>query len=276
MSYFYLRKNFSYWERMLPKFKDEGGIFMTDSGAFSFMGKYDEDDPECDKYRTEEFWLPYLHEYLDWINKNEKYIFSVVNLDLDMLVGEDVVDKWNRMYFEPLEKRGIQVIYVAHPTDRRNSFERLRHYCMRYSYVGANQSDKGNAAKIYQLIRQHKCRIHGFAWTDINLLKHYPFFSADSVTWLGGVRFGTTYDYDGKNFHTFDYKHKFIRKSRRLKYEKAGVDFQEVTKREERKNINRMNLIGWMGFRKEFMKMANLKLHNKVVAAYERDYRKKD
>ena len=245
---------------------------MTDSGAFSFMGKYDPDSPECDKYRTEEFWLPYLNEYLEWIKSHREYIFSVVNLDLDMLVGEDVVDKWNRMYFEPLEREGIQVIYVSHPTDRRNSFERLRQYCMRYEYVGANQSDKGNAARIYQMVKHYDRRIHGFAWTEFELLKHYPFFSVDSVTWLGGVRFGTTYDYDGKNFRTLDYKHKYLRKARRLKYEQAGIDYDEVTKREERKNINRMNLLGWMGFRKEFLKMANLKLHNKTVDNYERKH----
>lgn len=244
---------------------------MTDSGAFSFMGKYDADDPECAKFRSEAFWLPYLKEYLAWIEANKEYIFSVVNLDLDMLVGEDVVDKWNRLYFEPLSKKGLQVIYVAHPTDRHSSFERLRHYCTKYPYVGVNQSDKGNAAKIYQLIKAHHCRVHGFAWTDINLLRRYPFFSVDSVTWLGGVRFGTTYNYDGKNFSTIDYKHKYRRKANRLKYEHAGVDWEEV-KKETRININKMNLLGWIGFRKEFMKMANLKLWNKIVATYERKH----
>ena len=268
VSYFYLRKNLSYYERLLPIFKKEGGIFMTDSGAFSFMGKYDESDPEFDKYRTEEFWLPYLNEYIGWIKAHRGYIFSVANLDLDMLVGEDVVNKWNRDYFEPLEKSGLQVVYVAHPTDKRNSMDRLRQYCKRYSYVGANQSEKANALKIFHLVKQYKCRLHGFAWTELNLLKRHPFFSADSVTWLGGVRFGTTYDYDGKNFRTLDYKHKYLRKARRLKYEQGGVDFEKVTTTEERKNINRMNLLGWMGFRKEYLKAANLKLHNKKVSYY--------
>lgn len=245
---------------------------MTDSGAFSFMGKYDPDSPEFAKYKTEEFWIPYLTEYLNWIKAHKEYIFSVVNLDLDMLVGENIVDKWNRLYFEPLEKEGLQVIYVAHPTDRSTSFERLSDYCKRYSYVGANQSDKKNAARIYQLVKHYHRRIHGFAWTEFELLKRYPFFSVDSVTWLGGVRFGTTYNYDGKNFTTIDYKHKYRRKANRLKYEDAGIDYSKVTKTEERKNINKMNLLGWLGFRKEFLKMANLKLHNKKVAEYERKH----
>lgn len=269
VSYFYIRKNLSYWEKMLPKFKEEGGIFMTDSGAFSFMGKFKEGTPEYDKMGTEEFWLPYLNEYLDWVKAHKEYIFSVANLDLDKIVGYDVVDKWNKKYFEPLEKDGIQVVYVAHEiTNSKEVVQRLKHYCEKYSYVGINQTWKALTPQVYQMIKRYNVRVHGFAWTEFNLLKHYPFFSVDSVTWLGGVRFGTTYDYDGKNFSTIDYKHKYRRKSKRLKYERAGVDFSKVTKTEERKNINKMNLLGWLGFRKEFLKMANLKLHNKKVSEY--------
>ena len=254
---------------MLPLLKKDGGIFMTDSGAFSFMGKFPEGSDEYEEAQHEEFWTPYLESYTKWIREHKEYIFSVANLDLDTIVGKRIVDKWNKEYFEPLEKEGIQVVYVAHESDEQPSIVgRLREYCQRYEYVGVNQAHKDKAAQIYQLIKMYHRRIHGFAWTELGLIKHYPFFSVDSVTWLGGVRFGTTYDYDGKNFRTLDYKHKYLRKAHRLKYEKAGVDFEQVTKKEERKNINKMNLLGWLGFRKEYLKAANLKLHNKVVATY--------
>lgn len=269
VSYFYIKKNLSYYDRMLPVFKSERGIFMTDSGAFSFMGLFREGSEEYEKSRTEEFWIPYIEEYISWIKEHKKYIFSVANLDLDKIVGTDIVDKWNKKYFEPLEKEGIQVVYVAHETDTVTFMHRLKTYCKRYKYVGANQSQKRYAPQIYQLIKQYGVRIHGFAWTELDLLKHYPFFSADSVTWLGGVRFGTTYDYDGKNFRTLDYKKKYLRKSRKMKYISNGINFDEVLS-EDRKSINKMNLLGWMGFRKEFLKMANLKLHNKTVNRYER------
>ena len=269
VSYFYIQKNLSYYDKMLPLLKKDGGIFMTDSGAFSFMGKFPEGSDEYEEAQHEEFWIPYLESYTKWIREHKEYIFSVANLDLDTIVGKRIVDKWNREYFEPLEKEGIQVVYVAHESDEQPSIVgRLREYCQRYEYVGINQAHKGKAAQIYQLIKMYHRRIHGFAWTELGLIKHYPFFSVDSVTWLGGVRFGTTYDYDGKNFRTLDYKHKYLRKAHRIKYEKAGVDFEQVTKKEERKNINKMNLLGWLGFRKEYLKAANLKLHNKVVATY--------
>lgn len=272
VSYFYIRKNLSYWDRMLPVFKSEGGIFMTDSGAFSFMGKFSEESDEYEKMQTEEFWLPYLNDYIAWIRKYKDYIFCAANLDLDRIVGFDIVDKWNKEYFEPLEKEtGVQIVYVAHESAESDAdfMPRFKEYCRKYKYVGANQTWKNYAAQIYQTVKHYKVRIHGFAWTQLDLLKHYPFFSADSVTWLGGVRFGTTYDYDGKNFSTIDYKHKYRRKARKVKYIKAGVDYEEVLK-ETRININKMNLLGWMGFRQEFLKMANLKLHNKTVNNYER------
>lgn len=269
VSYFYIQKNLSYYDKMLPLLKKDGGIFMTDSGAFSFMGKFPEGSDEYEEAQHEEFWIPYLESYTKWIREHKEYIFSVANLDLDTIVGKRIVDKWNKKYFEPLEKEGIQVVYVAHESDEQPSIVgRLREYCQRYEYVGVNQAHKDKAAQIYQLIKMYHRRIHGFAWTELGLIKHYPFFSVDSVTWLGGVRFGTTYDYDGKNFRTLDYKHKYLRKAHRLKYEKGGVDFEQVTKKEERKNINKMNLLGWLGFRKEYLKAANLKLHNRVVASY--------
>lgn len=271
VSYFYIRKNLAYYEKMLPKLKEEGGIFMTDSGAFSLMGMFSEDSPEYEKMKTESFWEDYLNEYVSWVKAHEQYIFSAVNLDLDKIVGEDVVNKWNKEYFEPLEKEGIQMIYVAHETDKTSFIERLREYCKLYPYVGANQREKDNYIQIYQMVKAHRRRIHGFAWTQFNLLQECPFFSVDSVTWLGGVRFGTTYDYDGKNFSTIDYKHKFHRKVRKVKYIAAGIDYKGI-ENESRHEINKMNLLGWMGFRVEFLKMANMKLLNKEVSFYERKH----
>ena len=60
---------------------------MTDSGAFSFMGKFHEGTPEFDKMSTEEFWIPYLEEYVAWLREHKDYIFCAANLDIDKLVG---------------------------------------------------------------------------------------------------------------------------------------------------------------------------------------------
>ena len=268
VSYFYLRKSLPYYEEALKVIYKDGGIFMTDSGAFSFMG-----DDVTDEMKEEKYWIPYLNEYTAWIRAHKQYIYVAANLDIETIVGRKLVEKWNREYFEPLEKEGINIVYVAHADGNENTaLEGFKIYCRKYKYVGVNQSQKKDASKFYQLAKQHNVRVHGFAWTELGLVTKYPFASLDSTTWLGGVRYGTTYNYDGKNFKTIDYKHKFRRKANRIKYEAAGIDYSGVTAREDRLEINKMNLLGWMGFRKEYLKMANLKLHTNTVDKYERKH----
>ena len=264
-----MRKSLSYYEKeVFPLIERDRGIFMTDSGAFSFMAKY-EGDPRVEK---EDFWLPYLEEYVEWLRKWKEHIFVAANLDLDVLVGHNIVKKWNKKYFEPLEREGLQIVYVAHADKDDKGDSALRcfeEYCKKYRYVGINQSQKKEASKFYQLAKMYHTRVHGFAWTELRLLKKFPFFSVDSTSWLSGVRYGTTYDDDGKNFRNFDSKHKGIRKTRRIKYLREGINEENLLS-EERVAINQMNLLGWMGFRREYLKMANLKLHNKFVTHYER------
>lgn len=271
VSYFYIRKSLKYYDETLSSLKKNGGIFMTDSGAFSFMG-----GEITDEMRTEKYWLPYLEEYVEWLKKHKEFIFVAANLDLDVVLGHDVVRKWNKKYFEPLEKEGLHIVYVAHEDYENGDPHAIHHfkeYCAKYQYVGINQRHKDYASRFYQIAKMYHVRVHGFAWTELGICKKYPFFSNDSTTWLGGVRYGTTYDYDGKNFKTIDYTKKHVRKAKRLKYERhAGIKLDDVTKREDRISINRMNLLGWLGFRREYVKMANLKLHTRKVADYERKY----
>lgn len=269
VSYFYIKKSISFYEDNARFLKKEGGLFMTDSGAFSFMG-----GEMKDEMYTEAYWLPYLEEYVAWLRKNKDYIYVAANLDLDVVVGRDVVRKWNKKYFEPLEKEGLQIVYVAHEEEQDpHAIQHFKEYCSKYKYVGINQRHKEYASRFYQIAKMYHVRVHGFAWTELAICKKYPFFSSDSTTWLGGVRYGTTYDYDGKNFRTIDYKKKYMRKAKRIKYERhANIKIEDVTQREDRVSINRMNLLGWLGFRREYIKMANLKLHSKKVVDYERKY----
>lgn len=269
VSYFYIRKSLSYYDdEALPLLKKDGGVFMTDSGAFSFMAA-----GETEAMLKEEYWIPYLEEYVEWLKKHKDLIYCAANLDLDKVVGREVVAKWNKKYFEPLEKEGIDIVYVAHEDeDLRDPYgiEHFKGYCKKYKYVGINQSQKKHASRFYQIAKEHNVRVHGFAWTELRIVKVYPFASLDSTTWLGGVRYGATYLDDGKNFQALDMEKKYRRKASRIKYEKRGVIFDNVTKREKRIDINKMNLIGWLGFRREYLKMANLKLHTKTVNNYVR------
>ena len=178
VSYYYMRKSLPYYEKVLDELQKCGGLFMTDSGAFSFMGGVGADISEM---TSEKYWIPYLTEYVDWLRAHKDKIFCAANLDLDKLVGRDVVRRWNEEYFEPLEKEGLQIVYVAHEDEGDpHAIKHFREYCKRYRYVGVNQTHKDYAVKFYQAAKEHNVRVHGFAWTELNILKHYPFFSSDS------------------------------------------------------------------------------------------------
>lgn len=273
VSYFYLRKRKREFEEViLPRIKENGGLFMTDSGGFSFIeGLTLEQAGESEK---EEYWLEYLEEYVAWLKEWKDYIFVAANLDLDKVVSREAVNKWNKKYFEPLEK-DLNIVYVAHKDPEgvyadKTGLKRLREYCNKYDYVGVNQGFKDQTGFVYEIARNTKTRIHGFAWTSIPLLKVHPHFSVDSTTWLGGVRYGTTYRYDGANAKVLDYKKKNRSRMPTKNFCKINkINFAKVLA-DDRVEINRYNLLGWLGFRWEYLKAANLKLKNRNASFYER------
>lgn len=265
-SYEYIKGRESFYEDLLLRLRDDNGLFMIDSGAFSFMGR-----TITEEMCTEEFWLPHVEKYVEYLDEHIANIFTAVNMDLDKIVGKDIVRKWNEKYFEPLEKKGLTVCYVSH--ESKEDPYGLRHfeeYCKKYRYVGVNQRQKGHAAKFFHLADRYRVRTHGFAWTQFDLCKQYPFFSVDSVTYQTGALYGNTFVYDGKNFKKHLSGKKYYRKVRRRENEKyADIAFEDIYGEEEDRNaVTKMNLIAWMGFRSEYLKAANLKLKTKYVGEY--------
>jgi hypothetical protein len=101
------------------------------------------------------------------------------------------------------------------------------------------------------------------------LLKSYPHFSVDSTTWLGGSKYGTSYVYDGKNAKTKDFKNKYIRKADKQLCEKIGISLDDLVA-EKRSAVNRYNLEGWKGFRREYIRYANTKLWTEAPHYYDK------
>lgn len=275
VSYHYLRKRKKIFENeILPRIKDNGGLFMTDSGGFSFISSM----AQTAEMEESSYWSDYLEEYAQWLLDWKDYIFVAANLDLDNIVGREAVNQWNSEYFEPLEQY-MNIVYVAHRDeldiyDDTQGFKRLKEYCKKYQYVGINKKWKENATKAYQIAKTTNTRIHGFAWTSIPMLKSQPHFSVDSSTWAGGARYGTTYYYDGKNFKVIDLKNKFRRKQMTKKYtmnQTGMVDFDSLLKKESNKAIHSLNLNGWKGARREYIRSANTKLKTKPISFYEKN-----
>lgn len=270
-SYHYISKNFDRYENhILPTIKENRGLFMTDSGAFSFFhGEI------SDEFYTAKYWEPYIERYCAWLEENAKYIYCAANMDLDVFLGRERIDYWDKKYFKPLEKL-LQVVYIAHGHSDPKYHDqygthRLEHHLRKHDYVGLGSSlmvkRKGFDSRFFQLARAYKGRIHAFGWTSMPRLNQYPFFSVDSTTWLGGVRYGTSYIYDGANFTTRDHKHKYMRVGDKVFCRDNGIDYEALV-REERYAINQYNLTGWKGARNDFIKVANTKLWNKPTGFY--------
>ena len=125
MSYHYICNKHINMEK---RFADEKNIrLFIDSGAHTYQN-----DPKYSEYGVD-YWEDHLKKYLRWAERNKKYIFAIANFDFENMVGDEVVNRWNREYFEPFMLRtGIPVCFVWH----QNSYEDWDFYCKRYPYVG--------------------------------------------------------------------------------------------------------------------------------------------
>lgn len=182
MSYEYLRTKGS---RQLKQYHDIS--LFIDSGAFTYMS-----NPQYTEYTIEQ-WEQHIHSYLSWARKHKDSIFGIAELDLQYLVGIEVVTEWRRKYFEPfMLETGIPVCFIYHDEgkDVWNSM------CQRYPYVGfsavsdENSRDLSEFKEMLKVAEKHNSLTHGFGMTKTSLLPELPFYTVDSTTWLVGLQYG--------------------------------------------------------------------------------------
>lgn len=184
MSYHYIQSK----HIDMRRFQDSDVRLFIDSGAHTYQN-----DP---KYAdlTLEYWESHLAKYLRWVEKNRDYIFAIASFDFENLVGAEVVDRWNKEYFEPFMLRtGIPVCFVWH----QNSYQTWEYYCQRYPYVGfSSVNTEGVAIDLSEYreklktAEKHDSLVHGFGMTRTNMLTELPFYTSDSTTWLVGLQYG--------------------------------------------------------------------------------------
>lgn len=185
ISYHYIQKK----HLSTKKYEDMGIKFFIDSGAFTYMS-----NPEYSEYTVEQ-WEEQIPRYLNWIEKHRSVVFAFANLDLEFLVGGDVVQRWNEEYFEPFMLRtGIPVCFVHHGEDSKFTWEQ---YCKRYPYVGMSWggvSQQDNSLQLgiehLKVAEKYDTLVHGMAMTNTSLLTKLPFYTTDSTTWLVGLQYG--------------------------------------------------------------------------------------
>lgn len=159
---------------------------FIDSGAFT----YQMDASFRDK--TPEFWESQIKRYLSWAEKNRDYIFAIANLDIENIVGGELVKKWNEQYFEPFMLRtGIPICFIWHPENTILSWEQ---YCQRYPYVGLTtvlgSSGFNEMSDMLKTAEKYRTLVHGMGMTQTSILPKLPFYTVDSTSWKAGFRYG--------------------------------------------------------------------------------------
>ena len=208
MSYHYLQKS---RVPLNKKYGDLGIKIFIDSGAYTYQS-----DPKYLEY-TKEDWEKQIVQYLNWAKRNKDCIFAIANLDLENLLGVEVVREWNEKYFEPfMLETGIPVCFIWHPICGDDGWER---YCARYPYVGLSWvSDDGTDLDLayginkLKVAEKYNSLVHGMGMTRTALLPKLPFYTVDSTTWKSGFRYGQLAVWNGKRVQ-LKYKQDFETKA---------------------------------------------------------------
>lgn len=178
--------------------------FLIDSGAHTFI-------TDWQKFMgwTRKQFEEYVENYVKWIRANRQYVSAVVEFDIDHTLnmvlagnqhsqlGASIIESWQKEYFIPLQKLGIDVIYVWHEPRRMEGWEEM---CGRFDYVGLPGyfSSEADFNKYMTVARRYTTRVHGFAATKQLDFRDIQWYSIDSITWKTGEMYGTLIDWDSK------------------------------------------------------------------------------
>lgn len=146
---------------------------------------------------------------------------NVYFVNLDVLPGnfgiyptkhqreESASKGWTNM--EYMEMHGIKVIHVFH---QHEDFEILKRLMKVQEYIGISpandESQKSKnewMAKCFSIVKTNvKC--HGFAVTSVPTLLKFPFFSADSSSWVQGAKYAAIPTFKNGKMNSIRYKDK--------------------------------------------------------------------
>lgn len=183
MSYEYLKGK---GRQALKKYPDMH--LFIDSGAYTYQV-----DPQYESWTIEQ-WEQQIETYLAWAKKHKDSIFAIADLDLQYVVGSDIVYEWRKRYFEPfMLETGIPVCFIYHD----EGLDQWEYMCKRYPYVGLSlaidkQQADGEAqlCEMFRIAEKYNSLCQGMASTNTALLTQYPFYTVDSTTWNVGLKYG--------------------------------------------------------------------------------------
>lgn len=205
VSYHYLKKP-SELIKLLEGYEPKR--IIIDSGAFSVWSNGGSIDIEQ--------YAKFCVELKEILSPNIK--LTIVNLDVlpgkwgfvpsKEEIAKSAEEGWKNMEF--LESKGLEVMHIFHQHEDWVILDKL----MKHSnYIGispandvANKTKQTWMNKVFSRVRD-KVRTHGFAVTSCNQLYDYPYYSADSSSWISPARYGMIPIIDDKYLiRSFSYK----------------------------------------------------------------------
>ena len=188
VSYHYIKKPQELF-KLLNGYEPER--IMIDSGAFSVWSNGGSIN---------------LENYAEFCVELKKILssnieFNIVNLDVlpgkwGFVPSKEEIAKsaelgWKNM--EYLESKGLKVIHIFHQHEDWSILDKLVKHS---DYIGISPAnDVSNNEKqkwmkqVFSRIK-NKVKTHGFAVTSYNQLYNYPYYSADSSSWITPARYG--------------------------------------------------------------------------------------
>ena len=179
-SYFYV-KDIPIKERI-----KQYGLFLLDSGAFTFLSK--------EKARAGVDWDEYVESYAKYITDNDIKLF--MELDIDLLVG---LKKVEMLRYKLERMTGKKPIPVWHKGRGKEGFIRM---CENYPYVAVGGIVTHEIPRhIYEKMfpwfintaHKHGAKIHGLGVSTETGIRKVKFDSVDNTDWTYGAKCGFIY-----------------------------------------------------------------------------------
>lgn len=176
--------------------------FMVDSGAHTLITSWDKF-----KHWTRKMFDDYVEEYARWLHDNRQYLSCAVEVDIDFtlnmilagnensMLGPKIVEGWQKAHFEPLQKKGLDIVYCWHTQRKMEGWEEM---CSKFDYVGLPGflSSEPDFNKYMAIAKRYTTRIHGFAATKQIDFRDAPWYSIDSITWKAPEMWGVMLVWD--------------------------------------------------------------------------------
>jgi len=196
--FYYYKKKDSKIRPLLELYKTAGYEVMLDSGAHTFLNYIASNVSSNSSYTRHSIGGgkknlgvecgEYFKSYLEFLKEYKEYFDFIVELDIDILVGYEVILKWRKLLAEVVGAKKLVAVYHETIPDWQTE---IKVWCEKGYLLGiGGKPDSETLNYLFTAAKKYGGRTHGFAKTSNKLMSSYPWFSVDSSTWNTGKRFG--------------------------------------------------------------------------------------